>query len=363
MLTVSFVNPVLCLLALVSDWPAVAQRPFESRKIEATPLPPLMAHGEPVATREDWERSRHALRSRWMAILGKFPEIPKSLSVAVHSREDLGRFSREVVSFETEGGDRLRAALLSPPRKDEGKLAAVVVFHETTPLTYRQPAGLAGDSDRHFGVELVRRGYVVLCPECFILKPPTDALSPINVAKAQAAALAMRRPCWTGMGKLTFDASRCVDYLESLSFVDKGRVGCLGFSLGAKEVLYAMAFEPRFRAGVATEGGVGIRMSNWADDWYLGPTINDRLATFDHHQLLALAAPRAVLIQGGGSADGEKSWPYVAAALPIYRLLGAADRIGLYDHKGKHSFPKAAREVAYRWLDDWLGHKPMARSN
>ena len=99
-------------------------------------------------------------------------------------------------------------------------------------------------------------------------------------------------------------------------------------------------------------------MSNWADEWYLGASIKERLTTFDHHQLLALAAPRALLIQGGGSADGEKSWPYVAAALPIYRLLGAADRIGLHDHKGKHSYPREAREMAYRWLDDWLGHRP-----
>src|SRR5262245_24791474 len=38
-----------------------------------------------------------------------------------------------------------------------------------------------------------------------------------------------------------------------------------GFLLGVKEVLYAMAFDERYRAGVANEGGVGLRMSNWAE--------------------------------------------------------------------------------------------------
>ena len=38
-----------------------------------------------------------------------------------------------------------------------------------------------------------------------------------------------------------------------------------------------------------------------------------------------------------------------------YRLLGASDRIGFYNHKGGHAFPGAARQLAYQWLDHWLG--------
>ena len=63
------------------------------------------------------------------------------------------------------------------------------------------------------------------------------------------------------MGKMTFDASRCVDYLETVPEIDKEKIGCIGFSLGAKEVLYAMAFEPRYRAGVFNEGGIGLRIA------------------------------------------------------------------------------------------------------
>jgi hypothetical protein len=163
------------------------------------------------------------------------------------------------------------------------------------------------------------------------------------------------------MGKMTFDATRCVDYLESLPQVDRTRLGCAGHSLGAKETLYAMAFEPRFRAGVFSEGGIGLRMSNWTDPWYLQARMTEHIPEMEHHQLLGLIAPRPILVVGGDDADGDASWTFIKAALPVYELLGGKERIGLYNHKKKHTFPPEAREVAYRWLDDWLDFKPQKR--
>ncbi len=119
-----------------------------------------------------------------------------------------------------------------------------------------------------------------------------------------------------------------------------------------------MAFDPRYKVGVFNEGGVGLRMSNWADVWYLTEKIKADIPELEHHQLLALAAARLLLVVGGGDADGEASWPFVKEALPVYELLGAGDRIGLFDHKGKHSFPKEGRRIAYRWLDDGLKFTP-----
>jgi hypothetical protein len=40
--------------------------------------------------------------------------------------------------------------------------------------------------------------------------------------------------------------------------------------------------------------------------------------------------------------------------LPVYGMYGAGDRVGLFNHKGKHTFPREARRTAYRWL----GHSP-----
>jgi hypothetical protein len=34
--------------------------------------------------------------------------------------------------------------------------------------------------------------------------------------------------------------------------------------------------------------------------------------------------------------------------------------VGLFNHKGKHSFPRDARRLAYRWLDSWLEFSPTS---
>ena len=72
--------------------------------------------------------------------------------------------------------------------------------------------------------------------------------------------------------------------------------------------------------------------------------------------MIALIAPRALLVIGGGSADGAKSWPYIEANLGLWTSLDAAEGLGLLVHKHGHDFPPPGeeRERVYRWLDHWL---------
>ncbi len=108
------------------------------------------------------------------------------------------------------------------------------------------------------------------------------------------------------------------------------------------------------KCGVSSEGGVGFDFSNYHDPWYLGETIRGENADLKAHEVVALIAPRAWLLIGGNSADGDKSWPYLERVLPIYHMLGADDAAGLYVHPHGHSMPASAREVAFRWLDHHL---------
>jgi hypothetical protein len=195
-------------------------------------------------------------------------------------------------------------------------------------------------------LELVRRGFVTLSPECYIMKD--------GGPRAQAAALERRSPGWTGLGKMTFDASRCIDFLETIPEVDSKRIGCIGHSLGAKEVLYAMAFEPRYKAGVFSEGGIGLRMSNWTDPWYLTERMKPNIPRMENHHVLGLIAPRPFLLIAGDSADGDASWTFIKAAQPVYGLLGAGERIGMHNHHRGHVFPEESRELSYQWLETWL---------
>src|SRR6185295_11041317 len=115
----------------------------------------------------------------------------------------------------------------------------------------------------------------------------------------------------TGMAKMIWDAMRAVDLLESREEVDVKHIGAIGHSLGGKEALYLPAFDERIVASVSCEGGVGLSFGNWDADWYLGKQIRTSNFGHDNHEIMSLIAPRALLVIGGESADGAKSWPYV----------------------------------------------------
>ena len=197
------------------------------------------------------------------------------------------------------------------------------------------------------GLQLVERGYVVWCPRNYIYAEGQNVSG--NVARVQS-----RHPGWTGMARMLWDAVRAADFLESLPSVDRNRIGCLGHSLGGKEVLYAMAFDERYRAGVSSEGGIGLKFSNWEAPWYLGPQIRQPDFALENHQVLALIAPRAFLLLAGEAADGNRSWAFIAAAKPVYELLGATGNLGWNNHHFGHRYPPEARRLAEEFLDQYL---------
>lgn len=318
----------------------------DSAAAPAPVLAPLLA--EDPASKENpdaaWSRRREELKGRWLEILGRVPEPRPPVSIETLETEELPGFTRRRIRYASGDGTPTEAYLLTP-RSPAGRLPAVVVFHQTVNSHMRQAAGV-DDSEPELmqGAQLAERGYVALCPRNYIFDGDADF-------ERQAAAVKARNPGWTGMTRMLADAVRAVDVLESLPGVDASRIGCIGHSLGAKESLYAAAFDGRIRAAVANEGGVGLLFSNWDAQWYLGPGIRAPGLGVEHHQLLALAAPRAFLLMGGDSADDDRSRAFVEAAAPVFRRLGAADRLQWYNHRAGHRYPPEARKVAEEFLD------------
>lgn len=338
------------------NWRDLTQKPFAKLKSPDLGLEPLLlADGKKISTKEDWLLQRKGLEAAWRGHLGTAPAKAKDLDVRTEETVEEKDHIRKLVSFQATKDNRIRAYLLIPKGMKPGeKRPAVVVFHQTTKDTFKEPVGLGKNATLALGLHLVKRGYIVLCPECFILQG--------DWAAAQAKVIDKTWPGWTGMGKMLFDASVCVDFLVWLETigVDVTRIGCIGHSLGAKEVLYAMAFDSRYQAGVFSEGGIGLRMSNWTDPWYLTSRMKEHIPRSEHHQVLALVAPRPILILGGDSADGDTSWAFIEAALPVYELLGAGEKVGLVNHHAKHTFPRSARAISYQWLDHWLRFTPTS---
>ena len=321
--------------------------PAEPSSAAAPQLRPLLddLEGKPIKTRAGWQKQRAQLKREWQKVVGEFPKSKLPLNTVSLGREVLPGFTRKHLQYQVEKGLFVDGYLLTP-ENPVGQLPAVVVFHPTTPLQAKSVAGLSPDypEEKWQGVQLVQRGYMVWCPRNYINTDGADWSR--NAAKAIAA-----HPGWTGMARMTWDAIRAADFLESLPNVDRKRIGCLGHSLGAKQVLYAMAFDERYRAGVFSEGGIGLKFSNWDAVWYLGPKVRATDFAREHHELLAMIAPRAFLLIGGGSADGEGSREFVRAVEPVYRLLGREEKIQFMNHKQGHAYPPEARRAAEEFLE------------
>lgn len=300
-----------------------------------------------IESLEAWKKRRDEIRSEWLEFLGPMPAERKSApKLKVLEQDQVEGVVRQLVEYEVEPGLLTQAYLLRP-KDAEGKLPGAVVFHSTVDHSIRQPAGVEGAPEKAFGLKLAKAGRVCFCPRNY-LWPDNHRIS----AKAEAERFLKRMPKSTGMAKMLYDGLVAVDILAAQPNVDTTQLAAVGHSLGAKEVLYQAAFDERIAVAVSSEGGIGTRFSNWEAPWYLGPAIRDGSWTREHHELLALVAPRAFLLVGGESADGDRGWPFLQKALPVYRLYDSKNppALGFFNHRQGHAVPPIAEKRIAEWL-------------
>ena len=321
------------------------------------PLPPNMPQlspllvddkGQPITTREGWEKKRQTLRQAWLDFLGPLPAERKPPKLEVLEEDTPDGVIRQLVRYETEPGLLVEGYLLRP--KPTAQLAlqmpGVVVLHSTVDYTIRQPAGLEGPPEKFFGLKLAQRGCVTFCPRCFLWQGAGDY-------KKKVADFQQRHSKSKGMAKMLIDAMRGVDVLLTLKEVDPKRIGAVGHSLGAKEALYLAAFDERVAVTVSSEGGIGIDFSNWDAPWYLSDAVKRDDFRLSHHEVLALVAPRPFLLIGGQSADNDRGWAYIQAVLPVYQLY-FHQPVGQFNHRQGHAVPPIAEQRIYEWFSTYL---------
>ena len=193
---------------------------------------------------------------------------------------------------------------------------------------------------------------------------------------------------WGAISAWAWGLSRAIDYLETDRGVDAKRVAIMGVSRLGKTVMWAGARDPRIAMVIAScsgEGGAALSRRNYGETiaHLTEPTRYpyqfcanyakfarqvDRLPV-DAHMLVALIAPRPVLLQTGDQdqwSDPKGEFLAAVAAGPIFRLLGKQGldtdqwppagqpilhTIGYYMHAGGHGTIPSDWDIFLKFLE------------
>ncbi|MBI4877750.1 MAG: alpha/beta fold hydrolase [Acidobacteria bacterium] len=177
-----------------------------------------------------------------------------------------------------------------------------------------------------------------------------------------------RYPGWSLMGRMVADTRDAVDALAGLEEIDASRISLVGYSLGAKVALFAAAADERIRAVAAVcgvealrldrpeKGAEGLRHYSHLHGliprfgFFLG---RESRLPVDYDELLALAAPRPVLVVApirDRYAPVEDVRRVVEASRGVYRQLGREEALELDTPADINRFSRKTQERVFDWL-------------
>ena len=293
--------------------------------------------------------------------MGKLPDRSKlgPLDVQITDKLEGPGFTRLTLSFAADQHDRVPCYLFLPAGQHK-PAPGILALHQTTPTGKGQPAGLADSENLHYGVELARRGYVVLAPDY----PSFGDYKYDFNADAYTS----------GSMKGIFNHMRAIDLLQSRPEVDPA-IGAIGHSLGGHNAIFVGVFDERVKVIVSSCGWTpfhdyyGGKLAGWTSDRYV-PSIRDTYhldpdkVPFDLYEMVAALAPRGFFSNSplhDSNFDVEGVRKAIAEVRPIYRAVGRCRQAAsaLSRRRPRVSAGSAAR--SHQFIDRILEHTPPPR--
>ncbi|MBS1633410.1 MAG: acetylxylan esterase [Bacteroidetes bacterium] len=289
----------------------------------------------PVSNQQQWQKKREWLRKQLMFyISGTFPPQPENLQIKVLSDRKDGEMTLRLVelSFGPDNKAKLTVELMIPPGNG--------------PF----PVFLSQWNHRGWALVAVRRGYVGCVYAGADDKDDTENFAEIWSGKYDFTRI-MRR---------AFGASRAIDYLYTLPFIDKNKIGLTGHSRNGKLSLWAAAFDDRIKAVVPSSGGSGgevpwrftshkydvedIVLLSCAQPAWLHPRLRffigreDKLPV-DQNSFMALIAPRGLMLSAAVNEVAANTLGIEQAYLEtkkVYKFLGSENNLAIRFREGQH---------------------------
>lgn len=330
----------------------------------------------PGTSAQEWPTIRAEIRTRIARTLGTPPPGAGSAPVQFKELERYENFGLTHIklSYHVVDDEWHNAIVVLP---EEGQAAcpapAVICMHGTfsrvegkyavlDPGVTQNPQLRRGIESRLYAIELARRGYVTIATDVYAFGETLHG----RTNPEAVADFCKKYPDWTLDGRRILDHQRALDVLEKLDVVKGSGFGAIGDSLGGRGVMYLTAFDERIAAAVSSTGVSPhfdnvVRYSAQPQTPALRLTDPEepvRRVPWDYHELIALCAPRALLVlEAFNDQYGPNVWPDMACfyqASEVYKLLECPECLTMVTHGEGHNTPLDIRKFAYNWLDRFL---------
>ena len=419
---------ILSFLLAVSTFAAEFPAPENLSAVPTLPDPLVMRDGSRVTTKEQWLTQRapelRALFAHYM--YGARPQ-PREVTRKI-LREDKaalgGKATLREVLVDCGLGSPVHLLIVIPNTRTKAAPCFLGMnFHGNYQLLddpkIQMPQGWVGDkfsgaepnraADAGRGKEKdtwaleqsVDRGYAVATFFSGDVVPDDKALAETVLKKFRTSGDERGGSDTATIMAWSWGYSRMLDYLLTVPEIDGKRVAVVGHSRNGKTALVAAAFDERIALAIPSQAGCGGSAPDRVAAEFSAPQTNGRptvetLAVinksfphwfsgtfkefndaparlpFDQHALIALCAPRPVLLSNATEdkwANPPGQFEMLRGADAVYQLIAGDgleaekmpevgvlldSRLGFYIREGKHSMTTPDWKVWLDFADKWL---------
>lgn len=304
---------------------------------------------------------------------------PKAYAMEVTDRERRDGYEARKIRFNLSEWSRVPAYLLVPEGK--GPFPAIVLLHdhgahfsigkEKMVRPFHVAPEVMEDADQwasqcydgqYVGDYLARHGYVVLAVDAlFWGERGRKEGTSYDAQQALASNFLQMGASWGAF--INVDDMRSAEFLASLPFVDKKRVGSLGFSMGAYRSWMLAALTDVVRASASicwmntTEHLMTLTNNQNKGGSAYAMLIPALRRYLDYPHVASIACPKPTLFFNG---TRDKLFP-IEGVRDAYREMeavwqsqGASDRLVTKLWDEKHFFNKEMQKETLEFFDRWL---------
>lgn len=304
---------------------------------------------------------------------------PKAYAMEVTDREQRDGYEARKIRFNLSEWSRVPAYLLVP--EGEGPFPAIVLLHdhgahfsigkEKMVRPFHVAPEVMEDADQwasqcydgqYVGDYLARHGYVVLAVDAlFWGERGRKEGTSYDAQQALASNFLQMGASWGAF--INVDDMRSAEFLASLPFVDKERVGSLGFSMGAYRSWMLAALTDVVRASASicwmntTEHLMTLTNNQNKGGSAYAMLIPALRRYLDYPHVASIACPKPTLFFNG---THDKLFPIEGVRdayqemEAVWKSQGASDHLVTKLWDEKHFFNKEMQKETLEFFDRWL---------